>query len=147
MRAVREEGSIAPFFPARKMRDWWCCTDIYPFIATLAFSLSLSLSLPLFSFRFHSLIIMRMLKPNRLSLLSSGPPYQMYMSLAILEFCVPQNVNGSRDRPAPTELLPDGNPKDDVRAPAPRNPCRTMRRWASSGTDYFKNVLPTRLIT
>ncbi|EFN64316.1 hypothetical protein EAG_03418 [Camponotus floridanus] len=29
------------------------------------------------------------------------------------------DVNGSRDRPAPTELLPNGNPEDDHRAPAP----------------------------
>lgn len=147
MRAVREKGSIAPLSPTPKIRDWWCCTNIYPFIANLAFSLSLSyfsFFLSLFPFSLAHYCIT--LKPKRLSLLSSGPLYQMYMSLAILEFCVPQDMNGSRDRPAPTELLPDGNPEDDVRAPAPRNPIWKTRRWASSSTDYFKDGSATRLI-
>jgi len=74
MRAVREEG-IAPLSSVRKMRDWWCCTNIYPFIAvfspspilslslSLSFFLSLSLSLFLsLFFYFHSLIIVRYAK-------------------------------------------------------------------------------------
>lgn len=63
--------------------------------------LSLSLSLP-FS-RFHSLIIARYAKtePGSLSLISNGLSYQMYMSVAILDFAS-RRMSRSERLPGPT---------------------------------------------
>jgi len=142
--ACQEEGNIAPppLPPTRIMRDWWCCTCTYSFIAILSLSLSLSLSffLSFFLSIFTRSLSRVTLRPNRLSSWSNGPSYQMYISVAILDFA-PRRMSRRERFSGPTGT--DWTPAK--RQPGRRPSCscaryrgRGTRHWVPSRDRYFK---------
>lgn len=120
---------------------------LYLFVHRDPLALSLSFFL-FFSLSIFTRSLSRVtLKPSRLSLWSNGPSYQMYISVAILDFASRRMSRRERfSGPTGTDWTPA------KRQPGGRPSCscardrsgRTTRHWTSSGTDTSKTRRTTQ---